>query len=49
KQRKRKRIQKEGVLSFGASQDKSTKNPTTTSSSSKKGRGKVRVDRAKLT
>ncbi|KAF2174722.1 DDE-domain-containing protein, partial [Zopfia rhizophila CBS 207.26] len=40
KQRKRKRIQKGEVLSFGAGQDKSTKDPTTTSSSSKKGRGK---------
>ncbi|KAF2185334.1 DDE-domain-containing protein [Zopfia rhizophila CBS 207.26] len=49
KQRKRKRIQKERVLSFGAGQDKSTKDSTTTSSSSKKGRGKVRVDGAKLT
>ncbi|KAF2176955.1 DDE-domain-containing protein [Zopfia rhizophila CBS 207.26] len=47
--RKRKRIQKGGVLSFGAGQDKSTKDPTTTSSSSKKGRGKVRADGAKLT
>ncbi|KAF2195799.1 DDE-domain-containing protein [Zopfia rhizophila CBS 207.26] len=48
-ERKRKRIQKGGVLSFGAGQDKSTKDPTTTSSSSKKGRGKVRADGAKLT
>ncbi|KAF2192032.1 hypothetical protein K469DRAFT_719093 [Zopfia rhizophila CBS 207.26] len=49
KQRKRKRIQKEKVLSFSTGQDKSTKDPSTTSSSSKKGYGKVRADRAELT
>ncbi|KAF2187152.1 hypothetical protein K469DRAFT_705706, partial [Zopfia rhizophila CBS 207.26] len=49
KQRKRKRIQKGGVLSFSTGQDKSTKNPSTASSSSKKGCGKVRADGAEPT
>ncbi|KAF2179643.1 DDE-domain-containing protein [Zopfia rhizophila CBS 207.26] len=49
KQRKRKRIQKGGVLSFSTGQDKSTKDPSTASSSSKKGCGKVRADGAELT
>ncbi|KAF2194016.1 DDE-domain-containing protein, partial [Zopfia rhizophila CBS 207.26] len=47
--RKRKRIQKEEVLSFSTGQDKSTKDPTTASSSSKKGCGKARADGAELT
>ncbi|KAF2176929.1 hypothetical protein K469DRAFT_721192 [Zopfia rhizophila CBS 207.26] len=41
KQRKRKRIQKEGVLSFSTGQDKSTEDPTTASSSSKKGHSTI--------
>ncbi|KAF2179292.1 hypothetical protein K469DRAFT_472288, partial [Zopfia rhizophila CBS 207.26] len=49
KQRKRKRIQKGGVLSFSTGQNKSTKDPTTASSSSKKGRGKARADETKPT